>query len=213
VSVARGERNVAVRSGLVVVVAAALYVGLGLRVSHAAPSGYDAVARAFAGEFQRVAWVFTASCLWPTLTLFGLAGCVIAWRVRVWRGRIVFAISTTLIGWQVSDELKTAFARPRPAYWVLHHETTYAYSSGHAFFATLVYWLWAYHVARNGPRGPSRVLGTLVLAIWGAGVLWSRLALGAHYPSDLVGGVLLGIAMLALAHLVATLTVPHVRVL
>jgi membrane-associated phospholipid phosphatase len=38
-----------------------------------------------------------------------------------------------------------------------------------------------------------------LLALWGCGVIWSRLALGAHYVTDLVGGVLLGLVALALA--------------
>jgi membrane-associated phospholipid phosphatase len=193
----------ALAGGAIFLVAATLYAALGNAVSHVAPAGLDAAARSLAGEAPRVAWVFTASCLWPVLTAFGLAGSVVAVRAPAWRARIVFAIVATLAGWQISNVLKDYFARPRPAYWVLHQETTFAYSSGHAMFAVLVYWLWAYHAGRSSLPGAPRTLLCAVLAGWGAGVIWSRLALGAHYPSDLAGGVLLGIAILAAASTIA----------
>jgi undecaprenyl-diphosphatase len=203
----------AVASGALFVVAATVYALLGNAVAHGPPAGIDAAARSVTGEAPRIAWIFTASCLWPALTLFGLIGVIVAVRRRAWRARIVFAIVTTVVAWQVSNVLKDVFMRLRPEYWIVFHETSYSYSSGHAMFATLVYWLWTYFIARSdlppAVRGPVATL----LALWGAGVIWSRLALGAHYPTDLLGGVLLAIAMLALAHVVALLVAPRTRVL
>jgi undecaprenyl-diphosphatase len=205
--------NGVLAGGAIFAVTAAAYAVLGYAVSRFPPAGIDAAARGIVGEAPGVAWVFTASCLWPVLTAFGLAGCVAAICVPAWRARIVFAILTTLAAWRTSDVLKDLFGRPRPGYWIVHHETTFAYSSGHAMFATIVYWLWAYHVARSALPAAVRLPLVVLLAVWGAGVIWSRLALGAHYPSDLAGGVLLGIAMLALADTIARLLAPRARVL
>jgi membrane-associated phospholipid phosphatase len=64
-------------------------------------------------------------------------------------------------------------------------------------FAVVVYGLWSYFVATSAlPRGV-RVPLASALALWGCAVIWSRLALGAHWPTDLIGGVLFGIAVLA----------------
>jgi undecaprenyl-diphosphatase len=132
------------------------------------------------------------------LVTFGAIGLIVAWLVPDWRERILTSVITTLVFWKVSDALKNAFQRPRPPYWHLIHETTWSYSSGHAMFATIVYWLWAWFVWHSEwPEGVRRSIAT-VLALWGCGVIWSRLALGAHYVTDLVGGVLLGIVALAL---------------
>ena len=197
----------------ILIVVAVLYAWLGNAVSHRPPAGIDAAARSIAGEAPGVAWVFTESCLWPVLTAFGLAGCIVALRTRAWRGRIVFSVATTVVAWQASNVLKDLFARPRPSYWLVAHETTFSYSSGHAMFATIVYWLWSYYIARSPLPGAVRVPLSIALAGWGIGVIWSRLALGAHYPSDLAGGVLLGFAMLALGSLAARAVAPRARVL
>ena len=191
-----------IRFAGIALVAAILYAALGLAVSHAPPQGIDLAGRALAGEAPRVALVFTESCWFAVLVTFGVVGLVVAAFVRGWRERIVTAVLTTLIFWKVSDVLKNLFHRPRPPYWQVIHESTFSYSSGHAMFATIVYWLWAYFVWNSGlPRG-LRVTVAPLLALWGCGVIWSRLALGAHYVTDLVGGVLLGIVALALAAIV-----------
>jgi undecaprenyl-diphosphatase len=197
----------------VFVVAAVSYVVLGRAVSHDPPTGIDAAARSLVGVAPGIATIFTESCLWPALVTLGLIGCAFAVRARAWRARIVYSIVTTVVSWQTSNVLKDVFARPRPPYWIVFHETSFAYSSGHAMFATIVYWLWAYFVARSSLPAGVRVPLCSVLALWGAGVIWSRLALGAHYPTDLIGGVLLGIAMIALAVQIAKAIAPRARVL
>jgi undecaprenyl-diphosphatase len=212
---ALGERrgNPLAAAGAIALVAAVPYVLLGNAVSHRPPMGIDAAARRIAGEAPGLAWIFTESCLWPVLTAFGIAGCIVAVRAPAWRARIVFSLVTTIVAWQTSNVLKDVFARPRPAYWLVAHETTFSYSSGHAMFATIVYWLWAYHVARGTLPGAIRAPLCAALVAWGIAVIWSRLALGAHYPSDLLGGVLLAIAVLAAGSGVARVAAPGARVL
>ena len=193
-----------IRHLAVALVAAALYAALGVRVSHVPPFGIDLAGRALAGEAPSLALVFTASCWWVALSVLGIVAVLVAVRYPSWRARAIYAIPTTLIAWQVSDVLKNVFHRPRPEYWKLIHEPTFSYSSGHAVFALLVYGLWAWFIWNSDlPPGVRRVVAPL-LALWGCGVIWSRLALGAHYVTDLIGGVLLAAAMLALASAVAT---------
>lgn len=178
---------------------AELYVLLGLAVSHHAPFGIDLAGRAVAGEAPRLALLFTESCWWEALAVLAIAIILIAIRYPSWRARAIVAIPAALIAWQVSDVLKNVFKRPRPEYWTLIHEPTYSYSSGHAMFAFLVYWAWSWFVWKSALPQRVRALVAPLLFLWGCGVIWSRLALGAHYVTDLIGGVLLGAALLSLA--------------
>ena len=89
--------------------------------------------------------------------------------------------------------------RSRPPYGIVHIETSWSYPSGHAMFAVVVYGVWSYYVARSSLPPPFRAALATAIALWGVAVIWSRLALGAHYVTDLAGGVLFGITMLALA--------------
>ena len=189
----------AIRPLAVAVVAAVLYAALGAAVSHAPPHGIDLAGRALAGQAQHLALLFTRSCLWYVLVVLGLIAVAVAIRFPAWRARALFAIPTTLVTWQLSDALKNVFRRPRPDYWRLIHEPTFAYSSGHAMFAVLVYWLWAWFIWNSALPRPVRTVVAPALALWGCGVIWSRLALGAHYVTDLVGGVLLAVTALGAA--------------
>ena len=183
----------------VALVAAVLYAALGIAVSHVPPFGIDLAGRALTGQSPFLALVFTGSCWWEVLLTLGIIAIVIAIRYPSWRGRVIYALTTTLVAWQLSDVLKNVFHRPRPEYWKLIHEPTFSYSSGHSLFALLVYGLWAWFIWNSDlPPAVRRVVAP-VLAVWGCGVIWSRLALGAHYVTDLLGGVLLAAAALALA--------------
>ncbi len=192
-----------IRALAVAVVAAILYAVLGASVSHTPPSGIDIAGRALAGEAPHLALLFTRSCLWYSLFALALIAVAVAIRFPAWRARVIYAIPTTLITWQASDALKNVFRRPRPDYWHLIHEPTFAYSSGHAMFAVLVYGLWAWFIWNSGLPRNVRVVAAPLFALWGCGVIWSRLALGAHYATDLIGGVLLAATALGIASAIA----------
>jgi undecaprenyl-diphosphatase len=183
--------------------AAILYVLLGVAVSHVPPFGIDLAGRTVTGEAPRLALMFTESCRWMELVALGIVAVLVAMRYPAWRGRAIYALATTLVTWQVSDVMKNVFRRPRPEYWKLIHEPSFAYSSGHAMFALVVYWLWAWLIWNSDLPRPVRLTVSPLLVLWGCGVLWSRLALGAHYVTDLVGGLLLGTVALAFASVLA----------
>ncbi|MGA2396346.1 MAG: phosphatase PAP2 family protein [Candidatus Lustribacter sp.] len=85
----------------------------------------------------------------------------------------------------------------------MHHETSWSFPSGHAMFAVVVYGLWSAYFARSDLPQPFRAALATAFALWALGVIWSRLALGAHFVTDLIGGVLFGVTMLAVAAAIA----------
>lgn len=191
------------RSLIVAVLALLAYFILGSSVSSSSPSAFDRSAEGLIGVGEPLARIFTQSCLWYALTAFGIMAIITAIVLPTWRGRILFAVIVTLATWQTSDALKVLFGRPRPTHWIWVHESSAAYSSGHAVFAVLVYGLWAYFIWRSSLPTPVRTIVAVVLGVWACGVIWSRLALGAHYPTDLIGGVLLATTALGIGNAVA----------
>jgi undecaprenyl-diphosphatase len=91
------------------------------------------------------------------------------------------------------ETLKLVFARPRPELWPhLAPSVGYSYPSGHAALATVAYGFSAVLLVTRVPTrlSPLVAFGTAGTAI--ALVSLSRVYLGVHYPSDVVGAVLFG---------------------
>lgn len=183
---------------MIAAIFAYLYVQLGILASSQPPSVLDLYFRSWMGAATPLAIVLTESGLLPALAAVGVVALLIAWRYPAWRPRAIFAIVLNLVAWKVSDVCKDLFHRARPEQWIWHRETSFSYPSGHATDALVVYGLWAYFVWRSELSRPWRGIVAGALALWALGVSWSRLALGVHYATDVVGGWLLGAALVNL---------------
>ncbi|MFZ5597394.1 MAG: phosphatase PAP2 family protein [Bacillota bacterium] len=107
---------------------------------------------------------------------------------------LIAAASGSMI---INELLKVAFHRPRPEVEQLVHAAGYSFPSGHsmtgmAFFGALAYLLWTY----RSPAFVRRVIAAfLLLLAFFIGV--SRIYVGVHFPSDVLGGFAAGGAWLA----------------
>jgi undecaprenyl-diphosphatase len=91
--------------------------------------------------------------------------------------------------------LKLVFHRPRPS--VFEWQTTAvssSFPSGHAMSATVCYGTVAYLVIRLQKHHWSRLLTGTAAVILILLVCATRLYLGVHYPSDVIAGILVGLA-------------------
>jgi undecaprenyl-diphosphatase len=106
-----------------------------------------------------------------------------------WRSGGVL-IAASVASNMVSEGLKDWVARPRPDM-VPHLDSvnSLSFPSGHATSAALVYLLFA-ALAPKGHRGAWLGFAVLFMVLTG----WSRIALGVHWPSDVLGGWMLGSA-------------------
>lgn len=117
-----------------------------------------------------------------------LIGAVLAWQRR-WRALSFLAISVGG-GMLLNVALKLAFERPRPMFDVpLLSLTTYSFPSGHAAGSTLLYTSAIIVFAQTRWRRALIGIGCMMVAL----TAFSRVYLGAHYLSDVVAGVCVGL--------------------
>jgi membrane-associated phospholipid phosphatase len=72
----------------------------------------------------------------------------------------------------------------------------HSFPSGHAVLVVAIYGLVAYVWARASRSWLERILAVGLCIIWSALVGVARLALGAHWPSDVLGGYIIGLVWL-----------------
>lgn len=136
---------------------------------------------------------FIGTPLWFYLTCIPIA--IFLWR----RGRkslVLFLFATGVVGEIIDTIVKNVVNRDRPS---LEHPVAsafgHSYPSGHSMASVLVYGSLLMIFMPIIPKARQR------LALWGCVVLvlaigFSRLALGVHYLSDVLGGYALGGAWL-----------------
>lgn len=119
------------------------------------------------------------------------------------------------LGWAATsltvEWLKWVIGRDRPSVPPLVISGGSSFPSGHAALASYVclyLWLTLAGLASAGPQGAFRksvrALGLASLAIFPGAVGYSRVVLGVHWPSDVLGGWALGIFFGGLAWLLRT---------
>lgn len=137
------------------------------------------------------------------LVPFGLVVCIALLRLQRHLDSIAIAVFLGGSG-LITHFLKTVFDRNRPDLWPhLVAETTFSFPSGHATASMAIAICLAYLLRSYNRRLVLGLLGVYVLLV---GV--SRLYLGVHYPTDIIGGWLVagftGVIVLFLANRVRT---------
>jgi undecaprenyl-diphosphatase len=162
-------------------------------------TGFDDSSMRFMGEHQ-IPWI---SNLMVEVTMLG-TGIVVAMIVAVsalflwlydYRNSATLLLVTTLGGMLLNSVLKAGFDRPRPEFfeWGTHAMTS-SFPSGHAMSAAIVYPTVAYLAARLQKTHLARMSTMLAAALLVLLISLSRVYLGVHYPSDVIAGVVVGLA-------------------
>jgi undecaprenyl-diphosphatase len=161
--------------------------------------GFDDAAMRFMGSHQ-VPWIGN---IMVEVTTLG-TGIVVAMIIAVsalflwlydYKNSSTLLLVTTIGGLLLNNVLKLGFDRPRPQFfdWGTHAMTS-SFPSGHAMSAAIVYPTVAYLAARLQKSGWWRVVTMLVATFLVALISVSRVYLGVHYPTDVLAGVVVGLA-------------------
>lgn len=140
--------------------------------------------------------------VWDPWTMRLLCAVVVVW--LVWRRSAWWTAGwlavTCAIGTLIQQSLKAAVDRPRPV-WPDPVDTAHfaAYPSGHAMTATVVLGLLLWLLHHHGVGGAlwRTALTLSVVSVLGVGL--TRIWLGVHWTTDVLGGWLLGGLVVAVA--------------
>jgi len=112
----------------------------------------------------------------------------------------------------IMDFAKTEVHRPRPDLLLaLVTEPGFSYPSGHSMCSTSFYGALLLIVLPRLRKPWQRVGATLSYFAFIASIGWSRIYLGAHYPSDVFGGFCLGIAWLSTCFVLYTVSLQRLK--
>ncbi len=157
---------------------------------------FDIPVAAFVQSFPwgPVTWIFRAineTAGYPQ----GAVGVLAVIALFIYERRAGYLMALGAISSLIDNEIKVVMARQRPAPDLVHIITPapgYSYPSGHAVFFTWLSFMLAFALAPHvKPRWR--------IALWGGAALliiltcFARVWAGAHWPSDVAGGVLLGL--------------------
>ena len=162
-----------------------------------------ALARHRTPLLSNVAVNITALGSAPVVTLIILLAA--SYAVAFVRPGVILALTWTPLSFFLNSALKILFHHPRPTQAIVALPDSYSFPSGHAVAASALYVTLALVMAGAERRARPRrimVVGAVIVAVL---VGWSRVYLGVHYLSDVVGGLLFGSAgALLAARLVTT---------
>ncbi len=155
------------------------------QISHMLSLRADESNPAFIAFMQGASWIGGGIPRWIIVILL----CGVVWH---WCGpRCAVALgAASLLSNLASSLLKLGFGRPRPDLIDhLDHQTSFSYPSGHATSAAVIYLLLAW-LAPPRWRPFAWALAAAMIILNG----FSRIMLGVHWASDIVGGTMLGTA-------------------
>lgn len=165
---------------------------IAIYVSTRLPPAIDRAGMHLHGFATPLAALFTLLGRW--YAILGIAAAAVAIASSI--GRPILPV-LVLFGCQVAAQLavaviKAIVRRARPARWLLQLETDSSFPSGHAT-TSVVFFIGLIPVVASWNLGTAATSAVaLILVACAGGVAWSRLALGAHYVTDVAGGILFG---------------------
>ena len=103
-----------------------------------------------------------------------------------------FIILNLILVFILSRILKLIIARPRPQVLKLVLENGYSFPSGHSMISAAFYGLIIYFIWKNVKNTKLKYISCILLALLILLIGVSRIYLGVHYATDVIGGFIIG---------------------
>ncbi|NYF25649.1 phosphatase PAP2 family protein [Sporosarcina sp. JAI121] len=120
-----------------------------------------------------------------SIAMIGFIGLYFALRYRQQAFLLIAVVAGSIL---LNSILKNYFKRERPDIHRILDVNGFSFPSGHSMMAFALYAIIAYIAWRNVKTTMSRVLLILLTAFMIIMIGTSRIYLGVHYPSDVIGG-------------------------
>jgi undecaprenyl-diphosphatase len=124
------------------------------------------------------------------IAIIVILAIIFLYRVLKHRSELILLIGVVIGSGLLNLVLKIIFHRARPTINRLIEESGFSFPSGHSMaaftlYGILTFLLWK-HISSNRGRGLLIIISVLMITMIGI----SRIYLGVHYPSDVLGGFL-----------------------
>ena len=194
------ERGANARPLVIALLSLVAFVLLTLAVAGRIAMPFDPPILAFARTLDGLPDVWRGLSESANIPLVVIGLGMVVWLVATHRRREAFLVLIMLAAVTLGSEgIKELVARPRPSGTDPGVPgVVYCYPSGHVLEALTILGSITIRGWRSSRPLAGRVAFTAVVIVWVIFVGLARMALNAHYPSDVLGGALGGIAALSL---------------
>ncbi len=132
-------------------------------------------------------------------TVFVIVACLAILVISVFMkkkkmGAVIFG--SVVISTVVNNVIKLIFRRPRPEVRRLVVEKSFSFPSGHTMAAVTLYGILIFFVMRSKLNKKARIAISMALGLLPICVAISRIYLGAHFASDVIGAAITSTALL-----------------
>ncbi|WP_028547457.1 phosphatase PAP2 family protein [Paenibacillus sp. UNC451MF] len=131
-------------------------------------------------------------------TVLTVLTSIFLYKVLGHRREVIFFLTILMSSWLLNELLKIMFHRARPTIHRIAEATGYSFPSGHSMAAFTLYGALSFLIWRHIPTAWGKGLFLAVSAVMIGMIGMSRIYLGVHYPSDVIGGYFASGSLLAL---------------
>jgi len=184
----------------IVLAGMAAFVGIAKWVTSKDVIVFDSTMIAFVQSFVSdrftewmIAISFFGSIKWIAAVLI-IVACLLCWKKKY--ALAIFLLGASGAGALLNKGLKWFFKRERPDILPIVIEKSYSFPSGHSMGSLLFYGSLAFVVLHLMRPSKLRAIAVFVFCLFILLIGISRIYLGVHFPTDVLGGYSIGMAFL-----------------